>query len=111
MRISDWISDVCSSDLEHRIEPSPGKRAELEVISGLPLFWRENGVKADAPIITVLRQRFDVRPVDSPLALEKGGAGMLLLAQPRAFSLDAQVALDAWKIGRASCRERGCQYV
>ncbi|BAI97637.1 hypothetical protein Sj15T_20650 [Sphingobium sp. TA15] len=81
---------------EHRIEPSPGKRAELEVISGLPLFWRENGVKADAPIITVLRQRFDVRPVDSPLALEKAAAGMLLLAQPRAFSLDEQVALDAW---------------
>lgn len=81
------------------IGTQPGKQPQLAVISGLPLFWRENGVKADAPIITILRQRFEVVPVDSPLALEKGSAKVLLLAQPRAFSMDELVALDAW-IGR-----------
>lgn len=68
---------------------------KMAVITGLPLFWR--GVaKVDAPIITVLRQRFDVRPLDSPLALETSGARTLLLAQPRAFSITELVALNAW---------------
>ncbi|AEG49122.1 hypothetical protein Sphch_1433 [Sphingobium chlorophenolicum L-1] len=87
---------ACWFASESRIEGLPGKRPELAVISGLPLFWRENGVKADAPIIAVLRQRFDVQPVDSPLALKNGRAKLLLLAQPRAFSMDELVALGAW---------------
>ncbi len=83
---------------EPSLEPVPGKRPQLAVISGLPLFWREGqqgfSAKADAPIITVLRQRFDVKPVDSPLGL--GRAKRLLLAQPRAFSMDELVALHGW---------------
>ncbi len=73
---------------------------ELAVISGLPLFWREGekglAARVDAPIVTLLRQRFTVMPVDSPLTLEKGRATALLLAQPRALSMDELVALDAW---------------
>jgi hypothetical protein len=84
---------------EHRIELRQ-RTPELAVISGLPLFWQEGGqglaAKTDAPIITLLRQRFKVTPVDSPLALEKSGAKNLLLAQPRAFSMGELVALDAW---------------
>ena len=68
---------------------------KMAVITGLPLFWRGEA-KVDAPIITVLRQRFDVRPLDSPLALETSGARTLLLAQPRAFSMAELVALNAW---------------
>jgi len=68
---------------------------KMAVITGLPLFWRGEA-KVDAPIITVLRQRFDVRPLDSPLALENSGARTLLLAQPRAFSMAELVALNAW---------------
>lgn len=83
-----------------RIAALPGKQPQLAVISGLPLFWREGGqglaARADAPIITVLRQRFDVRPIDSPLALERGSARALLLAQPRALSKDELAALHAW---------------
>ncbi|UZW53961.1 hypothetical protein NUH86_10440 [Sphingobium sp. JS3065] len=87
---------VCWLAGQPRIQPSPGKQAELAVITGLPLFWREDGDKADAPIIAVLRQRFGVQAVDSPMALEKGRAKALLLAQPRAFSMDELVALNAW---------------
>ncbi|WP_205452204.1 hypothetical protein [Sphingobium estronivorans] len=83
---------------EPRIAPTPGPRPQLAVMSGLPLFWRagEKGLAArvDAPIITVLRQRFDVQPVDSPLRL--GKAKLLLLAQPRAFSMEELVALHGW---------------
>jgi hypothetical protein len=87
---------VCWLAGQPRIQPSPGKQVELAVITGLPLFWREDGDKADAPIIAVLRQRFGVQAVDSPVALEKGRAKLLLLAQPRAFSMDELVALNAW---------------
>lgn len=79
---------------EPPIQPA-GKSPKLAVIAGLPLFW-QGSAKVDAPIITILRQRFDVQPVDSPLALEKSDAKALLVAQPRAFSMDELVALDSW---------------
>src|SRR3546814_14777766 len=78
MRISDWSSDVCSSDLH--------------------MFWREAGERL--ALVT---------------AGHAGGG-----AVPQIFGVDisiagldgpalCQVALD--QIGRASCRERVCQYV
>ncbi|GFZ79344.1 MULTISPECIES: Gldg family protein [Sphingobium] len=72
--------------------PHPPK---LSIITGLPLFWRD-GAQVDAPIVTVLRQRFDLSPLDSPLALENSPAKTLLLVQPRAFSMDELVALNGW---------------
>ncbi|ANI78574.1 hypothetical protein EP837_02170 [Sphingobium sp. EP60837] len=79
------------------------ERPALAVISALPLFWREGegGVQAreDAPIIRILRQRFDVRPVDSPLSPKMQRVDALLLAQPRAMSADELLALDGWVRG------------
>jgi hypothetical protein len=76
------------------------ERPVLAVISALPLFWREGegGVQArqDAPIIGILRQRFDVRPADSPLSPTVEDARALLLAQPRNMSPDELSALDDW---------------
>ncbi|WP_237229822.1 MULTISPECIES: Gldg family protein [unclassified Sphingobium] len=90
---------ICWLAREPRVEPLQ-RRPELAVISGLPLFWRDGekglAAKADAPIIALLRQRFTVTPVDSPFALEKSRTKALLLAQPRAFSMDELVALNAW---------------
>lgn len=72
----------------------------LAVITGLPLFWDEAGKgmegPRDAPIITVLRTRFTVHPVDDPRALAASGARRLLLAQPRALSPEQLVAIDRW---------------
>ncbi|WP_340265503.1 Gldg family protein [Sphingobium mellinum] len=85
------------------IGPIAGARPPLAVITSLPLFWEEAvsgpAARADAPIITVLRQRFEVRPVDGPLALAGTGAPRLLLAQPRALSPVELVALDQWVRG------------
>lgn len=73
-------------------------RPALAVITGLPLFWAESGLAGprDAPIITVLRTRFTVTPIDDPLRLHAGGVRRLLLAQPRGLTPAQMVAIDQW---------------
>ncbi|CAM5517594.1 Gldg family protein [Sphingobium scionense] len=73
-------------------------RPVLAVIAALPLFWEEGGAgtRRDAPIVTLLRSRFDVRPIDDSQALAASGASVLLLAQPRPMAPQALVALDRW---------------
>lgn len=76
-------------------------RPPLAVLTGLPLFWSEPGqgasaIRMDAPIVTVLRTRFTVMPIDDPAAFAASGAQRLLLAQPRAMSPAAMVAIDRW---------------
>src|SRR3546814_3624690 len=75
MRISDWSSDVCSSDLEERLVGRAGGRLASVVggdVAGLRVVMQQEGATAEA--------------------------GGLRLHQ-------------AQQIGRASCRERVCQYV
>lgn len=75
-------------------------RPRLAVLTGLPLFWDELGAVGkgprDAPIITVLRTRFTILPLDDPRDLPGTGARQLLIAQPRALSPEQLVALDSW---------------
>jgi len=73
-------------------------RPVLAVITALPLFWEEGGAgtRRDAPIVTLLRSRFEVRPIDDVRALAASGAPVLLLAQPRPMTPQALVALDRW---------------
>src|SRR3546814_3804786 len=102
MRISDWSSDVCSSDL------LIGRDFVNVWAGGLLARLGDLGVIYDVPAY-----RFVLRK-----AMELGGIyaysyppHTLLLAVP--FSLFSYpVALALWtEIGRASCRERVCQYV
>src|SRR3546814_11677666 len=114
MRISDWSSDVCSSDLVHRREDPVGvhvvdagvhveaARAQLRVGAGV-----------EAPLLT--------RPPDGGRHAE-GGGGLLTLELPL---VDAVLVADDLgglvlplrghvvlvQIGSASCRARVCQYV
>jgi hypothetical protein len=90
---------ACWLSAEPPIKPTK-ERPVLAVISALPLFWRDGdgGIQSqsDAPIIKILRQRFDVRPIDSPLSPGMQGAKAVLLAQPRGLS-DAELSsLDDW---------------
>src|SRR3546814_10630273 len=94
MRISDWSSDVCSSDLEARQAGDLEREVDLEELLVVAALL----VRHD-----VVHQRMD-----------------LLVVQRRDVDA-AHVAVDAdhrrqdrrqmQEIGRASCRERVCQYV
>src|SRR3546814_3937963 len=81
MRISDWSSDVCSSDL---IENAP-RAIERLIELGVP-FNRAEGPGGN----------------DLHLTREGGHSHRRIV-----HVADA----TGWEIGRASCRERVCQYV
>src|SRR3546814_10866288 len=78
MRISDWSSDVCSSDLTLDLRQPEGQ----EVVRKL------------AETADVLIENF------RPGTLEGWGLGWDVLHE-----------INPQQIGRASCRERVCQYV
>lgn len=77
------------------VQPVPD-RPGLIVVTALPLFWDEEGRRRDAPILTLLRTRFTVEPLDDPTRLPETGARRLLLAQPRALTPAQLVAIDRW---------------
>src|SRR3546814_8983340 len=87
MRISDWSSDVCSSDLSPR----------------RPLVIEENAVgcvkSVGLPIV-------HGDPIGVELGRRIGTAGIKRCGLALRRLLDLAV-----EIGRASCRERVCQYV
>src|SRR3546814_2162299 len=89
MRISDWSSDVCSSDL---------KLAALDRV-------RENiqNVPGGPPDVLQPRRVLDQQGEFVPTDAKLGIGGRELRQAPGDF-LQQQ-------IGRASCRERVCQYV
>src|SRR3546814_5332973 len=97
MRISDWSSDVCSSDLK-----GPDVQAMLDVIA------RHHPADIHQPLVALKEATWrlmhsyvhgGIRPVvQSLVAFPHHEAGSLLINANG-------------KIGRASCRERVCQYV
>src|SRR3546814_7810067 len=90
MRISDWSSDVCSSDLltaANLCNRAPCRDAE----SGMDQFMREDGRDLC---------RHGV-----------GRMGKVRTDEDFKMAVRAQPVIPALEIGRASCRERVCQYV
>src|SRR3546814_18214410 len=113
MRISDWSSDVCSSDLATQGGEGAGKRLRLDVrledsITGF-------GVRADD---TVTRERRTLR-ARYPLVDSASGAVLLDATAGQDAGIDvvgseyATYAADSTtlEIGRAPWRERGCTNV
>src|SRR3546814_5818904 len=82
MRISDWSSDVCSSDLN----------------------------SYDAIVLDLMLPRMDGVAVCRKLRDEAKKATPVLMLTARDTLQDKVSGLEA-EIGRASCRERVCQYV
>src|SRR3546814_11537893 len=118
MRISDWSSDVCSSDLRAgKIDALIGREPEIERTIQIlcrrtknnPLYVGDPGVGKTA-IAEGLARRIVRGEVPEILkesviyALDMGS----LLAGTR-YRGDFEERLK--QIGRATCRERGCQYV
>src|SRR3546814_9778834 len=84
MRISDWSSDVCSSDL---VAEQPG----------------EAGMRVDGDVADLLG------PVGGPA--QPGDAQPAGAGRPADGRRLRRVERDHREIGRASCRERVCPYV
>src|SRR3546814_12471609 len=91
MRISDWSSDVCSSDL-NRVRVVDEEQEDVAIGR-----IERRRVAADVDIGIIVH----VRPVEHAWNLPPG--------LPDAISGDLHHRSD--EIGRASCRERVCQYV
>src|SRR3546814_18445420 len=119
MRISDWSSDVCSSDLiDGALSGADGLISEFQRMK-----WQEDrGVKNENGYDNqryVLREAAGVvgaiTPWNVPLYINVGKvvaallAGCTVVLKP-APATPAMGAIFG-ELGRASCRERVCQYV
>src|SRR3546814_2738046 len=85
MRISDWSSDVCSSDLAEVVGPLDEPEVEEKVALGAP-----------PELVGRSLEKTGQRPRRHPL----GDLGRNAVAPGQG---------DRLEIGRASCRERVCQ--
>src|SRR3546814_20877936 len=110
MRISDWSSDVCSSDLSHRIEVADTD-VELLVIAllrehGLPEPELHHRVYQGDRFVAELDLAYPARKI----ALEcDGDVHLLPEVRERDLARQNDLELLGWlvlTIGRASCRER-----
>src|SRR3546814_4120674 len=99
MRISDWSSDVCSSDLGR--VPHPERRRSIDR-ENAPADMADAAIDLDAIVLAV--EIID----DADLAV--GHSPGIAIAE---IPASAVVADDEFgpQLGRASCRERVCQYV
>src|SRR3546814_19657685 len=112
MRISDWSSDVCSSDLAFIIRVI----ATSTTPAAAALTWNcGSGREIQLNIWIGITVNGD----DSQSKLMNGGATVTIGGGRKAINVHAQMVMigavspmarDS-QIGRASCRERVCQYV
>src|SRR3546814_17216943 len=108
MRICDWSSDVCSSDLSRPYRaPMHGERLmnsrfvlPLVLAVGIASLCACHPPKEDPYDIS----RMDLKPVPAQVTAERHTGAY---AAGAALSFDA--ILKPLEIGRASCRERGWQ--
>src|SRR3546814_4446878 len=103
MRISDWSSDVCSSDLDLVYD-----EMVMTTIGDAGKAMAEAMAKANPFGESTLQ------PGEGPSKeeREKGFYDILFIGEyPDGTSVRAGVQGDRDQIGRASCRERVCQYV
>src|SRR3546814_11307944 len=104
MRISDWSSDVCSSDL--------GQRRQLELDDGDEQLHRENEEGEDDDRPGEQQHRDNEEIVEEGRKAHEFGD----LLEQRPCGLEPNSGETAGlqqiiEIGRASCRERVCEYV
>src|SRR3546814_9846447 len=97
MRISDWSSDVCSSDLLHQPkvlfldEPTIGLDVNMQ--QAVRDFIADYNRRHGATVVLTSHYMADVTALAKRILVIDGG----------------RLIFD--EIGRASCRERVCQYV
>src|SRR3546814_13808432 len=110
MRISDWSSDVCSSDL---------LRKRLNEVAAIDFFGAHGRQAAQAAITEADRRSHQHPDVSGPGAPELTPAALKRRAWVTRRHVHVDRIASAWllrrfiapAIGRASCRERECLYV
>src|SRR3546814_1716969 len=105
LRISDWSSDVCSSDLD-AVAGLLLRGLGLEAVDQLAA----EGVDADARVVGDHLQR-RVVPAVTRLELLRGEHPVGMGGQHAGDLVGRHEAGVAAESGRASCREGVCQYV
>src|SRR3546814_10696502 len=112
MRISDWSSDVCSSDLDiGAVAIEARRREEMAAVDGYPLRLVDRRRVAMIEIAIIFDVECDAAPV---INANRHALFADPLDRPERAILHLQAALVApeqHEIGRATCRERVCQYV
>src|SRR3546814_14352716 len=117
MRISDWSSDVCSSDLIFSfvvfvILARLLTQADIGAFAVMAVTAEAFRIIATAGLVQTIARKKEITPAFLDTIYRSQQAFSILsallimaLAQPIAGWMDAP------EIGRASCRERVCQYV
>src|SRR3546814_4333978 len=103
MRISDWSSDVCSSDLDRIGVINKG---ELVVVEDKDVLMRKLGKKQLTLSLQVPLERIPDDLSGLPLELSDDGQSLVYT-----FDTQPEETGIAEQNGRVSCRERVCQYV
>src|SRR3546814_9914757 len=103
MRISDWSSDVCSSDLPDAINPVTGANYNLCIQARGP-----GTTLADCQASETFKE-FEPK---ASISYDLGRTGSVYASYGKGFKSGGFNPLGSRaEIGRASCRERVCQYV
>src|SRR3546814_14221483 len=106
MRISDWSSDVCSSDLiAYRIAKAGAVAAVTDDAGSAKIDSITSSLPSLKTKIVASRRGGGERPGWIDLAKATDGVGGIVLPN------EPTTRTDPLEIGRASCRERVCQDV
>src|SRR3546814_12583317 len=109
MRISDWSSDVCSSDLFTDLPLD--EIARLESLHGVEINEAKIVLANEATAMCRGREAAEAAAETARQTFALGGAGDDLPTLQVPEGEIGLIAANVQQIGRASCRERGCQYV
>src|SRR3546814_20003283 len=119
MRISDWSSDVCSSDLLSARAPAGSKTAGSTDFGGegeyRPAACERGVERRNAARLARIRRPADPRRTALALCADRAHARLLFLCllsrHPRIPDrIVAGAGHGGGEIGRGACRESGCQY-
>src|SRR3546814_7030416 len=108
MRISDWSSDVCSSDLEEAAERMRSGEGPAVIEAQVYRFFHQNGPYPGSAFGYRTKEEEAAWRARDPLDLTASRMRDRRLIDDEGV---AALRARAQQIGRASCRERVCPYV